>query len=472
MKYTLAALSLAILLLATNASTGNYGPQSKGSASTQQKVDAVKEAYKSGLLTPQEYADKLRELGVSVPPTLQEKRQALDDAFKNGLLSRQEYDAKLNGLNAEAVSGRGAGDETPQNFGPTRTVPIIDPMFGMVASTLEIPADWTFEGVVLHGPGCKGAYESIVYRAFSPYQHYGVQVVPNTEFFWADDPRTLPKFGNCKYAPPISAADYAQFVSIRMRPNATIDAVGPAPDEASFQANLSKTEFHFFNQAGIMGEIKRVHLRFDMDGQMEEEILNTRMVVRKLMVNTNVSQSYMVQYRPMPQYASNASVTAVHAPQGQLIPHYSALLAILQSQRANQQYIQISTQYFQNQTNAAIAASWATFNTTMQASQQQFAIMTQNSQNFIQNMNAQGEARHNQVMADMDRRDRHTQDVTDWILNQQLYQNPRTGQTFTGSNQYNYTYQDHAGNVLQANTITDPNILYHADWSSAVPIHH
>jgi len=93
-------------------------------------------------------------------------------------------------------------------------------------------------------------------------------------------------------------------------------------------------------------------------------------------------------------------------------------------------------------------------------------------QQFIQNMNAEGDARHARFMAQMDRQDRHTRDVTDWILDQQLYQNPRRGQTFTGSNQYKYTYQDQSGNVLQSNTITDPSILYHADWTSRIPIHH
>jgi len=343
----------------------------------------------------------------------------------------------------------------------------------MVAATLQIPADWNFEGVVLRGPGCEFyAYSSTVFRAYSPDMRYGVQVLPSTAFFWADDPRTLPKFGQCKYMPPISAADYAQFVSIRMRPGAVIDAAGPAPDEEAFLANLSKTEFTFFNQVGINGELKRVHLRFDMDGQPEEEILQARMVLRTLMVNTNISHTAMVQYRKMPQYKSDANVRALHAPQGELMSHFKALAAILLSQRADDQYVQTSNAYFQNQTNIAIANSWAVFNTTMQASRDLAAIQSQNAQNFIQNMQAQGQARHEQFMAKMDRQDRHTRDVTDWILNQQLFQNPNTGQTFTASNQYRYTYQDQNGRVFQSDTITDPNILYHADWNSPNPIHH
>jgi len=301
---------------------------------------------------------------------------------------------------------------------------------------------------------------------------YGIQLLPDTEFFWADDPRTLPKFGKCKYMPPISAADYAQFVSIRMRPNAVIDSVVPAPGEADFQANISKTQFVMFNQVGIMGEIKRVYLHFDMDGQPEEEFLQARMVVRKLNVLTNISHTAMVQYRPMPQYASEASVTAVHAPQGQLESHSAATKAIFQSLKANPEYIETSNAYFQNQTNIAIANSWAVFNSTMRASQQQFEAMSQNAQNFIQNMQAQGDARHAQFMANMDRRDRHTQDVTDWILNRQLYQNPNTGQTFTASNQHKYTYQDQAGRVIQSDSIINPNELYQSDWTSPVPIHH
>ncbi len=404
--------------------------------------------------------------------TKQEKIDALNEAYKYGLLTRAEYDAKLRAIQAEGAPPRPASGEPPADFGPTKTVPIIDPMFQMVAYTMEIPANWNFEGVMLHGPGCKGPFSGIVFRAYSPDMRYGVQLLPDTEFFWADDPRTLPKFGKCKYMPPISAADYAQFVSIHMRPNAVIDSVVPAPGEADFQANISKTQFVQLNQIGITGEIKRVYLHFDMDGQPEEELLQTRMVLRKLNVLTNISQTAMVQYRPMPQYASIASTTAVHAPQGQLEAHSAATIAIIQSLRANPQYIETSNAYFQNQTNMAIANSWAVFNTTMRISQQQADIRSQNAQNFIQNMNRQGEERHQRVMADLDRRDRHTQDVTDWILNQQLYQNPNTGQTFTASNQHRYTYQDQAGHVIQSDSIINPNELYQSDWTSPVPIHH
>ena len=420
-------------------------------------------------------ADNFKGSGQQPPQrsaTAQEKLDALNDAYRNGLLTQQEYQAKLAALKAVAASGRGASVDPPQDFGSTKTVPIIDPMFHMVAYTMQIPADWEFEGVVLQGPGCQGQYTSVTYRAYSPDLRYGIQLVPWTGFLWADDPRTLPKFGNCKFLPPISAADYAQFVSIRMHPGAVIDAVGPSPDEPIAQANLSKVEPTFFNQVGIQLEVSRVHLRFDLDGQPEEEALQARMVLRKLMVMTNISHTAAVGYVKKPEYASRANVTAFHAPLGQLNSHFAAMATIIQSLRVDPQYAQTSSAYFQNQSNMAIAASWASFNSIMETSREQFQIMSQNATNFINNMNAEGERRHNQVMADLDSQDRHTKDVTDWILNQQVYQNPNTGQTFTGSNQYRYTYTDQNGNYVQSNAYIDPNVLYHADWTSATPIHH
>src|SRR5579863_1613224 len=249
---------------------------------------------------------------VSLPqsaPTKQEKIDALNNAYKNGLLTRAEYDAKLRAINGDTAPPR-PSEEPPQDFGPTRTVSIIDPMFGMVAYTMDIPANWNFEGIVLQGPGCQKQYTSVVYRMYSPDKRYGIQMIPQTEFYWADDPRTLPKFGKCKYFPPISAADYASFVSLHMRPNSVIDSVTPEAGEEEWQDNLDKNVFHFFNQTGIQGEMKRVHLRFDLDGQPEEEILSTTMVVRRLNVMTNVSHTAMVQYRQLPQYYSIAFVTA------------------------------------------------------------------------------------------------------------------------------------------------------------------
>src|SRR5450759_876690 len=119
------ALAFALFLFAAGTSTGYSAPQPQRSAADQEKIEALNEAY------------------------------------RNGLLTQAEYDAKLKVLNAAAASpsagnGRSEAAPAPADFGTMKTVDLIDPMFNMVAYTVTIPANWRYEGTVLHGPGCDG----------------------------------------------------------------------------------------------------------------------------------------------------------------------------------------------------------------------------------------------------------------------------------------------------------------------------
>jgi hypothetical protein len=76
----------------------------------------------------------------------------------------------------------------------------------------------------------------------------------------------------------------------------------------------------------------------------------------------------------------------------------------------------------------------------------------------------------------MAQRDAHTRDVCDYLLDQQLYLNPTTGQTQTQSNQYNHTYSNGSGpgsSVVQSNS---PNSstqgVLAGNWTELQPIHH
>src|SRR5258708_12362563 len=125
-----------------------------------------------------------------------------------------------------------------------RTVEIIDPMFGMVADTLRIPANWRFEGTVLHGHGCINddyydEYSSLAYRASSPDGRFGVQSIPSTIFYWGTDPGAVFQGRFCKDLPPISAAAYGELVSVRMRPGSEVDSVGRSPGEDFFLSGIA-----------------------------------------------------------------------------------------------------------------------------------------------------------------------------------------------------------------------------------------
>jgi len=98
------------------------------------------------------------------------------------------------GSPSSPASGSNTAAPTPDALGPMKTVQIFDPMFNMEANTLSLPANWQFEGAILHGPGCGGAdYNGTAFRAYSSDMRYGVQLLPSTAFVWAEDPRALPR---------------------------------------------------------------------------------------------------------------------------------------------------------------------------------------------------------------------------------------------------------------------------------------
>ena len=76
----------------------------------------------------------------------------------------------------------------------------------------------------------------------------------------------------------------------------------------------------------------------------------------------------------------------------------------------------------------------------------------------------------------MAQRSAHAADVSDYLLDQQLFVNPTTGQTQTQSNQYNHTFSNGSGAgsaVVQTNDPNaNPNGVLQGNWTELQPIHH
>ncbi|HUK31538.1 MAG TPA: hypothetical protein VLV89_10525 [Candidatus Acidoferrum sp.] len=369
------------------------------------------------------------------------------------------------------------------DLGSLKTVEIVDPLFNMVAYTLQIPTSWQFEGTVLHGPGCIGDYAGTAFRAYSPDMRYGIQLVPVSYFYWADDERAIPKGANCKDLPPMSAATYGNLVSIKMRPGSEVDSVEPAPSEAEFQASIEKMNASLAasarsmgnpNPARYKGEVSRLHIHYLLDGRPEEELLNVSMSVGDQPTSVNVAPPGQVMRLAMKNaFISNATLVGMRTPQGQMEANKSALEAISKSFKVNPEYQTRFAAYIQDRTNRAIAASWQTFHTMIQQSNEQMAQMRANAQQAIRNMEAQGDARRANFNAAMERKSAHAQDVCDYLLDQQYYLNPTTGKTQTQSSGYDHTFSDGGRGVIQTNSPTyNPNGMVQGNWTELQPIHH
>jgi len=404
-----------------------------------------------------------------------------------------------------------AGGDSPKpagaNFGATRQVEIFDPFLNMVAFTLTIPKDWLFEGTILHGPACGGIdFESVVYRASSPDLQYGVQLAPSQSWYWADNRRSLPEGRVCKYLPPMSAVDYANLFAARMRPAAVVDASGPALNEQEFYANLKKrNETNRTHTVGNVppwydtGDAARIRIHYDWQGHAEEEWISVNMDY------SDRTRSVFIYPTP-PHYehylATNTGLVGWRAPKGKLDQYDAALFAIFHSLTRNPEHAKAWNAHEWDVVRRNVAAGWQMTHTIIQASQQQALINQQNTQafmnalsqqnqQFIANMNRQGEINRQNAMAQMNAQTAqahgfiaqmnastaHTRDVQDYVLDQQYYVNPSTGQTQTLSGRYNHAWTNgpassNATGTVQTDSNFNPNGVFVGNWTELQAIHH
>jgi hypothetical protein len=404
-----------------------------------------------------------------------------------GLVSRSGHainasaGATTSSTSADANPAPSSGD-----LGPMKTVEINDPMFNMPVGSLSIPKDWNFEGTVLHGPGCQGLLTDVVYRIYSPDMLYGIQQIPTASFYWADDARARPHAATCKLLQPVSAENYGRLIAVRIRPGAVVDSVVVDPSNATLQASLEKNTQALATQAASMGmrnhakmsgEVKQLHIHYDLSGHPEEELLRVAMTVTDQPVSTIVSKpGQVMQTAWESMIVSSPSVTGTRAPKGQMASHGDVLDAIVKSYKPNPAWAPAVAKYMQDATNRSIQASWAITNSILQKGAQEQAQRTQQAQAFIQNMQQQGDARRDEFNASMAQRSGHAADVSDYLLDQQLFVNPTTGQTQTQSNQYNHTFSNGSGAgsaVVQTNDPNaNPNGVLQGNWTELQPIHH
>ena len=392
----------------------------------------------------------------------------------------------------ESAPSTNAAAPAPDGLGPMKTVQIIDPMFNMAAYTGQVPQNWNFEGTILHGPGCMSEYTGTVLRAYSKDLLYGIQTLPPTEFVWADDQRVLPKGPACKDLQPISAADYGKFISIRIRPGAVVDSVEPTPDEAEFEASLKKMnqnmaaecaqEARTAMRGGLppacpsyKGDSKLLHLHYDLNGHPEEEYLQVQIIIENTPTTIPAPpgpHGPSFQSLRRSQIVSNVYVSGSRAPQGQLKSYWPMYRAMGKTFQIKDDYKAAYSSYIQNKTNRQIAASWKTFHSMMQKSDEQMAQMRASAQQQVQQMQAQSDARNAQFNSDMAARSAHAADVSDYLLDQQYYVNPTTGQTQTQSNAYNHTFSNGSAVVQTNDPNFNPNGVIQGNWTELEPIHH
>jgi hypothetical protein len=163
--------------------------------------------------------------------TDRQKMAALDDALKSGLITQDEYDAK-----ASAIQGHGTPAAASPQQGPMRQFPLVDTVLNMTAYTVNAPANWKVEGAMMPPASCTGGGPMPTYSATAPDGLSGIFVPP--AYYWAWGAGTSSR-GDClPVQEAIRANDFLTYF-IRIKQLGFVREE-PVPDLAKHQQNVQK----------------------------------------------------------------------------------------------------------------------------------------------------------------------------------------------------------------------------------------
>ncbi len=145
-----------------------------------------------------------------------EKIAALKEAYRTGLISQQEYDAKmreLNGAGGQQAPSASGGSQTPNVPVTMRMARFPDPNLRMDFARLPVPTDWNFQGGLMQWTSCSHVVTEF-YRVTSPDGLSGVKYLPRFDYAWSDDGsyQTGPRSDCMSTRGPISAKDYLSYM--------------------------------------------------------------------------------------------------------------------------------------------------------------------------------------------------------------------------------------------------------------------
>jgi hypothetical protein len=232
-----------------------------------------------------------------------------------------------------------------------KRVTISDPAagFGGVAMTLNIPADWKFEGTVLRrDTPCNWQSNgtmlpSFAYRASSPDGLTAIELLPSYEWHWSSLGGSQPQ--QCVIQPPMAPADVAKKVIIpKERRGAQVGQTSPDPEASqnvaekvrkSNQESVAANRNNPFHTPPnrMSGDAARVHMEYNLNGRpVEEEVLVVSTSKEFPGVPPVGGTTWTLTY----DCAANA--TFYRAPRGQLHSAQKMLLTILQSATLDPQW--------------------------------------------------------------------------------------------------------------------------------------
>jgi hypothetical protein len=388
------------------------------------------------------------------------------DALKNGLPTREEDEAKTGAIN----SGAGAPGEVNITR-RTRTVEIPDPASGIVASRFEIPADWSFDGILIRDEGC-GLTPTIAWRISSPDGRYGAQLMPEFGSHWSDNPYSLENFQrfHCKIMEPVDAEEFLREVAPFVRPNPTIGPMEPTDDAGQLQQGRDLRNRQAMARNGFPGETGsavRSRIQYVYRGETMEE----RFAVRLF---TFENRSGFPGGPVTRNWLTLANVRTFRAPQGQLDEVLSILFPMLGASAYGftPEFDERFRQKVDNDralTAAALQRQAAMSQAMLAQNAAAFqAAQTQNHEDGMKRLAGQFNIGQQQWQSHMDYMTRSAQAYTLYAGDNQLVRNPQTGMVSTVTNKYgtNAWQENGTNNILLMNpNDVNPNLYLRGTYT-------
>ena len=424
----------------------------------------------------------------SANATTQQKIAALQGLRDSGVLSEEEYQQKvaaLQGSNAgshapaHAVPGKGPGT-------PTVDHAVMDQAWGLPWGAIKLPAGWGFNGGVLHAgfKGCAAVGDSPMFVAESADKLWGLASLPMLKTNWTSDQQLAGFMHGCPMLRANTAAEYlTKFVLPHFHQNFRVVEIGKEPnfEQAAEQMRAQNAQF---DQAGAGNQsfqarrnvdTARVLLTYDVDGHTVNEVASAMISCtdtvmrmpglpgRPPQTDTLECIAYNTFIMHAPDDGTPFTVAAIEEGGKTKLPGF---FKVIPSQAWQQRFSQAQQQASQQIAAEGQAQLQATQNANNGAANNQQSEF-EKQQAARQSVSDYSRQVHNNVY--QNRQAANSQVAGAYAAHMgdyNVYTNPNSGQQVQLSNQYNNTYVNSQGNVsLQTNSANSPG----ADWTQMVP---
>ena len=353
----------------------------------------------------------------------------------------------LRGAALVAVSALAlAGCVSAQGRGGTQMRTVQDPAWGMTAATVTMPAGWKFDGFAVHGDTCISATPGVRMAAGTADGSVDLQAYPEITYFYNSNGQLnqQQQGKGCLVTQSFEPADFLRNVVARaLRPGATPQVQVSSNLPQNFRQHVQEMSMYDqkYAQMGARqhteGLAGTVEMDFQRGNVMMAEVFKgnfTCVTQQPPMGGTSVSCTIGNAFTVTAPKAQIAYLLANPVFFAQASPAWKQQSVAYQQQRGQRQLAQNGQVIAQNQqqliahNNQLIADQQKRFESGQAQNKATNDALHQTMQNAI---NATGD---NQVMQD-----------------------PATGNTVRVSNQYSHTYLDSTGRtVLQTNSAFAP----------------